>query len=866
MKKLFILLSVITSTLSCLAQKIGEEMYIYRNNGQIIGFLPDEIISIEYINNDSDGNSYNEIVTQVVNTPDSTYMIPLAEIDSISFVTPKTEYQPDVVNISESLMPYISGSDSLTIYLLKSTPDNLIPANGTKLVTIEMNDEFPSGFAGEVVNVSRVSEGYKVECTLTSLEEIFMTFYNVSSVYGYEEHIASGTRQTIWNVNRDIINLNKIFWSYSTELNREVSNNGRWALKGANELSIGIKPTVHVISTMIVNQSEGTYFMCSITGAIELEEKLSIYGGINYHRDIPIRNLTIEVPVPDAPLINFYIEPGLFFDANAVLTGSLKWSQTFTFGAAFDYSSKRQNVVKPTLEGRLASSDFDIETCIEGSFGVGMYIELGLRILCSDVSRVCTRGELGAEFVGSFMISDDDVRSANNETELYERLKNSSLSVNAFGKSSIEATVARWGISRGLPWNLSYTINEWGVVPSFSSISSKKQTNKPDTYTVNSSIKGNLLFPVEVGFGLFDEEDNLLESNYSTRSYRLERDWPEGILSQTFEDIKLGERYTCSPMVNFLGIELRATPSAIIGEEITLETGDTKNVESSSADAFGHIRTDDLEIISGHEYGICFTEKGSTEGWDYIPSSSLDKYGNYSVTLTKLKSETEYIYCAYIEIDKDDFIYGDEKKFKTEKQEESFTCPDNNHPHAIDLGLPSGTKWACCNVGAHSPNEHGGYYAWGEIEEKSDYSEEDYLNKVIVDQKEYNGEIHTKWGYANLGPDISGTQYDVAHMKWGGEWCMPTLTQWTELCNYAYSEYLDDFHRVTGPNGNSIYFPRNSGTILNKKTDPSSAYWTSTLYSQSEHACPIPSIASPEFMYISILPAVLGLTVRAVKR
>ena len=48
-------------------------------------------------------------------------------------------------------------------------------------------------------------------------------------------------------------------------------------------------------------------------------------------------------------------------------------------------------------------------------------------------------------------------------------------------------------------------------------------------------------------------------------------------------------------------------------------------------------------------------------------------------------------------------------------------CPDNNHPHMIDLGLPSGTKWACCNVGASKPEDQGGYFAWGETEEKSEY-------------------------------------------------------------------------------------------------------------------------------------------------
>ena len=41
-----------------------------------------------------------------------------------------------------------------------------------------------------------------------------------------------------------------------------------------------------------------------------------------------------------------------------------------------------------------------------------------------------------------------------------------------------------------------------------------------------------------------------------------------------------------------------------------------------------------------------------------------------------------------------------------------ISCPDSHHPRAIDLGLPSGTKWACCNVGATTPERYGGYYAW----------------------------------------------------------------------------------------------------------------------------------------------------------
>ena len=57
-----------------------------------------------------------------------------------------------------------------------------------------------------------------------------------------------------------------------------------------------------------------------------------------------------------------------------------------------------------------------------------------------------------------------------------------------------------------------------------------------------------------------------------------------------------------------------------------------------------------------------------------------------------------------------------------------LACPDDHHPHMIDLGLPSGTKWACCNVDADRSETYGGFYAWGETEVKSAYNWDTYVH------------------------------------------------------------------------------------------------------------------------------------------
>ena len=154
-------------------------------------------------------------------------------------------------------------------------------------------------------------------------------------------------------------------------------------------------------------------------------------------------------------------------------------------------------------------------------------------------------------------------------------------------------------------------------------------------------------------------------------------------------------------------------------------------------------------------------------------------------------------------------------------------CPDDNHPHMIDLALPSGTLWACCNVDAKNPEDYGGYYAWGETNTKSEYSWSTY--------KYCDGDYNS---CHDLGLSICGTQYDVAHVKWGGSWQLPTLDQMDELldqCDKGEWTTLNgvEGRKFTGPNGGSIFLPaagcRGGGVIFS--SGPDGYYWTGTLHS-----------------------------------
>ena len=142
----------------------------------------------------------------------------------------------------------------------------------------------------------------------------------------------------------------------------------------------------------------------------------------------------------------------------------------------------------------------------------------------------------------------------------------------------------------------------------------------------------------------------------------------------------------------------------------------------------------------------------------------------------------------------------------------------NGHEY-VDLGLPSGLKWATCNVGANSPEEYGDYYAWGETETKTKY--------------EYTVEnTFTMWKEMD---DISGyLEYDVARRKWGGSWRMPTKIEMKELIEECIWEWIEqngvDGYKIIGPNGNGIFLPAGGDCYTLLKYDGScyGVYWSST--------------------------------------
>lgn len=141
---------------------------------------------------------------------------------------------------------------------------------------------------------------------------------------------------------------------------------------------------------------------------------------------------------------------------------------------------------------------------------------------------------------------------------------------------------------------------------------------------------------------------------------------------------------------------------------------------------------------------------------------------------------------------------------------EEVVGTESNKPEAVDLGLPSGLKWASYNLGATSPEGYDGYYAWGETEPKDNYAWSNYkwCNGTLDKQVKYctTAKYGTVDNKTTLDPED-----DAAHAIWGGAWRMPTRSEMDELrntCTWTWTTLNGTKgYKVTGPNGNSIFLP-----------------------------------------------------------
>lgn len=160
----------------------------------------------------------------------------------------------------------------------------------------------------------------------------------------------------------------------------------------------------------------------------------------------------------------------------------------------------------------------------------------------------------------------------------------------------------------------------------------------------------------------------------------------------------------------------------------------------------------------------------------------------------------------------------------------------------VDLGLPSGTLWATCNIGASKPEDYGNYYAWGETSTKSIYNLDTY--KYVNDgscvklTKYCNSSSHGNNGFTDNLAELQ-TGDDPATANWGNGWHTPTKAQWDELLSNTTNQWTTK-NGVEGrlftskKNGQTLFLPAAGGYwgLDLKRAGFNGYYWSRSLYAE----------------------------------
>ena len=255
-----------------------------------------------------------------------------------------------------------------------------------------------------------------------------------------------------------------------------------------------------------------------------------------------------------------------------------------------------------------------------------------------------------------------------------------------------------------------------------------------------------------------------------------------------------------------------------------------------------------VSVISGKGGTATASEKEIVSGWKVTLTATPYKdyhFVNWTVNGVEVSKENPYT--------------------TTITQNTQFTAnfetgkSDSYNGHAyVDLGLPSGLKWATCNVGATTPEEYGDYFAWGETKPKTtyDWSTYKYCNGSYDTMTKYC--TSSSYGTVDNKTTLELTD-DAARVNWGGKWRMPTKAEQDELrstsnCTWTWTTQngVKGYKVTSKKNGNSIFLPA-AGCRSDDYLDFAGGdgyYWSSSLdTSDSSGACNVGFYSSLVYWY-----------------
>lgn len=767
MKKfiLSILLGILTG--NTLAQ--DDITLFFLNDGTFKGFYDEEIDSITYSHLDLDSIWHSDAVVQDIWLADSVVRIPIETIDSICHKVPEPVYKSNVIRLDERYLPYIVSVNGMTINFSPYLPDNLRPHQGDVLVYEGTSEIFPVGFAGKVV-----TEGSSVVCEEAEIPDIYDKFVFFGSYIMQQipdETVPSYTLRRIKNRTQKKLGNSSHIRGHEDDID--------WRSGGfkADDIGIGTIKRAYKIELKKIHTQVGAEISVTPVISIELYWDSYVYSPYLFYKR------TVNVNYDNKYLVKYSRDTKPESDAQKSFWNSFwKGVEPSWFDTTYGYMDD-PNDDEDTQSLYVIDEEVPLPDCPLLKVGVqlGIFCQPKLEGVVSIGFE--TSGNIEKTYIYS---------SRNGSTESETKTSNNEFVLEGSVKGSLWAgLVAGLHVSLGL-----------GKGKRLEGVEEEAK------FKIGPYIEGEI--KADFADAIADK------SVYSlVKDSKVKTGWKLGL------DCKFKAKLA-GGLINFNWDQLSWSPKNLIDEhniyffpkfEAPSYTTDGNSLRCSS-------------IVSRQTFSnkigfVLLKEDGSEQDRKYLDES-------YSFMNDDVKySNDEHPFSMTLTFDNLDFanhrytivpctrLFGFEclGMQMPEEQHTVVLCPNSNHPHLIDMGLPSGTKWLCTNVYANAPKDAGGYYQWGKP----------YMVHAYTDAT-YRAPNLTMANYQS-------SEFDAATVNLGQDYCTPTMSQFLELhdncsMDYKYSPWGNNVLGVflKGKNGNNLYLPF-SGFKSGVKVNNSSEGW-----------------------------------------
>lgn len=604
----------------CKAHAQQEALFIYQTDEEFDAFLFSDVDSIVYSCIGLDSLLYDEPVVQEVYSPMGVRRIPIANVDSIMFQAPPTVYKDNVFHLTEAHLPYIQKAEDTMLTFDISTPANLIPEEDQIIVSDIWKEPIPDGFAGRVIAV--VNMGYKIDvyCEPVGLSEVFdQIVYVGKSVSSPDNPEASARilRDKEYSGSLKMFDIGNVKgkvgdgpFSFSVDYHPEISFD-YYVKKLSGHFLPVISTTLHGTHQIDVNID------CEFDAANLAEDILK--------PKEPKWFKSFDIPT-DVPGLFFYVDLGGYYQLSgkAAISGKFPITLCHHTKFYFDWLEKRPNLeLSNTTEG----SQFGKPVAsigLKGSIDLGLAMQIGMGMISKRVLSADVTAKLGPKFSASFELEKDGLL----DNSWYSAIKESKVSADLVADFSGGYTIfgengnyedLKFPLRLSKKWNLA----KWYLMPEFTTPSiSYIDDSDPNNVcmNLNTTASRNLLLPVHLGLGLYDESGNLIDKQFSEQNYQGESD--ERKFSWPFKGLEYQKKYKATPLFQLMGTEVSARPEAVVWSQglkassnsVQLKAGRSQTISLSGSTGVYQIENSREDVAQCYVVGTKLTINALSAG------------------------------------------------------------------------------------------------------------------------------------------------------------------------------------------------------------------------------------------------------------